>query len=111
MPIPDTTKLNNYIAPLWLFGGPDWVVSVPHAGYYYQMFDDRVVVEFRDFNSAFTMGNLISFEVILYKNGNIKYQYVMPTETANTVTQYGTIGIENADGTEGVQDFTLSGCS
>ena len=101
-PIPDTARPNNYIAPLWLFGGPDWVVKYPKSGYYYQMYDDKVVVEYRDFNSNFTMGDPISFEVLLYKNGNIKYQYVMPTATSNTVTQEGTIGIENADGTTGV---------
>lgn len=102
MPIPDTARPNNYIAPLWIFGGPDWVEMYPECGIYYQLYDDRVIVEFRDFNSAFTMGDPISYEVILYKNGNIKYQYVMPTTTSNTVTDHGSIGIENADGTDGV---------
>lgn len=102
VPIPDTNKPNNYIAPLWLFGGPDMPSLFPESGYYYQMYDDRVIVEFRDFNSNFTMGDPISFEVILFKNGNIKFQYVMPTATVNTVTDHGTIGIENVDGTDGV---------
>ncbi len=48
------------------------------------------------------MGDPVSAEVILYKNGNIKFQYIMPTSTVNTVTQQGTIGIENEDGTDGV---------
>lgn len=102
VPIPDTTRPNNYIAPLWVFGGPDWVGLYPHSGYYYQMYDDKVIVQFRDINSNFTMGDPISYEAILYKNGNIKFQYVMPTNTSNTVTEFGTIGIENADGTDGV---------
>ncbi len=102
VPIPDTAQPNNYIAPLWVFGGPDWVVTYPNSGIYYQIFDDRVIVEYRDYNSAFTMGDPISFEVILYNNGNIKFQYVMPTHTTNTVTDHGTIGIENEKGTDGV---------
>jgi hypothetical protein len=102
VPIPDTAKPNNYIAPLWVFGGPDWVVNYPNSGLYYQLFDDKVIVEFRDINSAFTMGDPISYEAILYKNGNIKFQYVMPENTSNTVTDHGTIGIENEDGTDGV---------
>jgi subtilisin family serine protease len=100
--IPDTAKPNNYIAPLWVFGGPDNHTFYPESGIYYQLFEDRVIVEFKDINSNFTMGNPISYEVILYKNGNIKYQYVMPEGTGNTVTQQGTIGIENENGTEGV---------
>ncbi|HNW52956.1 MAG TPA: choice-of-anchor D domain-containing protein, partial [Bacteroidales bacterium] len=102
VPIPDTAMPNNYIAPLWVFGGPDWVGLYPHSGYYYQLYDDKVVIEFRDINSAFTMGDPISYEAILYKNGNIKFQYVMPENGSNTVTDHGTIGIENANGTEGV---------
>ena len=74
----------------------------PYSGIYYQLYEDRVIVEYRDYNSNFSMGDPISFEVILYKNGNIKYQYIMPTATSNTVKQFGTIGIENEDGTDGV---------
>ena len=100
--IPDTAKPNNYIAPLWVFGGADDHYFYPKSGYYYQFFEDKIVIEYRDINSNFSMGAPISYEAILYKNGNIKFQYVMPTETANTVTEYGTIGVENEDGTEGL---------
>jgi len=48
------------------------------------------------------MGDPVSAQVILYKNGNIKFQYLMPASTTNTVTDQGTIGIENAEGTDGV---------
>ncbi len=94
---------NNYIAPLFLFGGPDWVVMYPLVGVYYKLEEDRVIIEYRDFNSAFTMGDPISYQAILYKNGNIKFQYVMPANTSNTVTDKGEIGIENIDGTDGVE--------
>jgi hypothetical protein len=49
------------------------------------------------------MGPPISAEVILYKTGNIKFQYKMPAEGNNTVTPYSSIGIENESGTDGVQ--------
>jgi len=100
--IPDTARPNNYIAPLWVFGGADNHYFYPKSGYYYQFFEDKIVIEYRDINSNFTMGDPISFEAILYKNGNIKFQYVMPTGTSNTVTDQGTIGVENEDGTEGL---------
>ncbi|WP_167619656.1 S8 family serine peptidase [Maribellus sediminis] len=100
--IPDTTQPNNYIAPLWLFGGPDWVTIYPNAGIYYRFDEDKVVVEYHEYNSNFVMGPPISFEVILYPNGNIKFQYKMPEGGDNTVTNQGTIGIENASGTDGV---------
>ena len=75
-PIPDKSLPNNYIAPLWLFGEPDYKELYPYSGIYYQLYEDRVIVEYRDYNSNFSMGDPISFEVILYKNGNIKYQYL-----------------------------------
>ena len=101
--IPNKGIPDNYIAPLFLFGGPDWIVMYPLAGVYYKLEDDRIIIEYRDYNSAFTMGDPISYEAILYKNGNIKFQYVMPTNTSNTVTDKGVIGIENIDGTDGVE--------
>ncbi len=101
-PIPDTTQPNNYIAPLFIFGGPDTKALYPLSGAYYQLYPDRVIVEYRDYNSNFTMGEPISFEVILFANGNIKFQYVMPVIGANTITDYGTIGVENTGGTDGV---------
>ncbi|MCB8994683.1 MAG: S8 family serine peptidase [Bacteroidales bacterium] len=101
IPIPGIP--DNYIAPLFIFGGPDWIELYPLAGIYYKIESDRVIIEYRDFNSAFTMGDPISFEAILYKNGNIKFQYLMPVNTSNTVTDKGVIGIENQDGSDGVE--------
>jgi subtilisin family serine protease len=101
--IPQTKQPNNFIAPLFVFGGPDYVALYPQSGIYYQLYDDKVVVEYHDYNSNFTMGPPISFEVILYPSGNIKFQYKMPEDGNNTVTSNGVIGIENAKGTDGVQ--------
>ncbi len=102
--IPDTIQPNNYIAPLFLFGGQDDVSLYPQSGIYYQLSEDKVVIEYHDYNSNFTMGPPISFEAILYPSGNIKFQYKMPEDGgSNTVTQNGVIGIENASGTVGEQ--------
>lgn len=99
---PDKRQPNNYIAPLFVFGGPDNPAYYPNSGMYYKFEADRVIVEFCDYNTNFVMGPPISFEVILYKNGMIKFQYKMPENGNNTVTQYGSIGIENIDGTDGI---------
>lgn len=101
-PIPYPGTPDNYIAGLWLFGGPDWVEIFPKTGQYYQVEEDKVIVEFRDYNSNYVMGDPVSFQVILYANGNIKLQYKMPEHTENFVTQFGTIGIENYDASEGI---------
>lgn len=101
--IPDTLQPNNFIAPLFIFGGPDDINQYPLSGAYYQLLDDKVIVEYRDYNSNFVMGDPVSFEVILYQSGRIKFQYKMPASTVNLVTNQGVIGIENEDGTRGIQ--------
>ena len=103
-PIPWKGQPDNFIAPMFLFGGPDNPSLYPYTGIYYQMDTSKMIVEFRDFNSDFYMGPPISFEVILFKNGMIKMQYLMPDPNIgpNTVTDYGAIGIENKDGSDGI---------
>jgi len=97
--IPHTEAPNNFIAPLWAPQGPAWKEVYPTSGTYYQVYDDKVVIQFQEFENLFSMGHPVSFEVILYKNGNIKYLYHFPYE--EFTTKYSVVGIENADGTEG----------
>ncbi|MFN8255957.1 MAG: S8 family serine peptidase [Bacteroidales bacterium] len=102
--IPDTISPNNYIAALYGFIGPSWVEEYPNSGYYYQADQDKAVIQFTDFNTGFGMSGPMSLQIILYKSGNIKYQYKMhfPGD-GDAITGFGSIGVENADGTDGVQ--------
>lgn len=100
--IPHLDIPQNFIAPLWVMGGTSNPQYFPETGQYYLLENERVIVEFRDYNTGFAMGDPISYQVILYPDGKIKFQYKMPEHTKNYVTGMGLIGIENYDGTNGV---------
>lgn len=102
--IPDTEVPNNFIAPFYGFIGASWIEEYPKTGYYVKSSDDKVIVEFREFNTGFGMTGPISVQVILYKTGNIKFQYKMANDSeGDIITSFGVIGVENFDGSEGVQ--------
>lgn len=102
--IPNTEAPNNFIAPFYGFVGPSWIVEYPKTGYYFKAEEDKVIVEYREFNTGFGMTGPISIQVILYKTGNIKFQYKMANEgEGDIITSFGVIGVENSDGSEGVQ--------
>ncbi|MEP0546325.1 MAG: choice-of-anchor J domain-containing protein, partial [Rhodothermales bacterium] len=62
--------------------------------------DEQVfVVQFDQVEKFGNNGQLNTFQVLLYPNGNIKYQY----EDLQSTTLSASIGIENADGTDGLQ--------
>jgi subtilisin family serine protease len=97
--IPATGGLTNYIAPLWLSGGfPDGYFYAD-AGVYYKAFADKVVICYNKF-TVFGMGNSLSFEAVLYKNGNIAFQYDLGAD--DQTSQFGMAGVQNDDGTLGV---------
>jgi hypothetical protein len=96
--IPMPGGLDNYIAPLWLSATPD-SYFFPDAGVYYKAFADKVVVSYYKFN-VWGMGNSISFQAILYANGNIEFQYDMGS-TDNS-SYWGMAGLENENGGAGI---------
>ncbi|MBS2213957.1 S8 family serine peptidase [Carboxylicivirga mesophila] len=97
--IPHADVPNNFIAPLWGPIGPAFLEYYPTTGTYYQEYADKVVILFQDYMNLFSMGYPVSFEVLIYKNGNIKFLYHFPWEEATT--QWCVAGIENKDGTKG----------
>lgn len=108
--IPHHSAPNNYIAPLWVGGGTDYDVIYPKTGQYYYIDDDKIIVEWRDYINGFAMGEPISFQVILYKNNKIKFQYLTPeTSDLNFTPEYSTIGVENHDASRGEEISFYSG--
>ena len=101
-PIPTDDEVNNIIAPYFAPQNYDYLNSnvEEEVGVFYKIHDDRVVVEWAECIDLFGMGNPYSYEAIIFKNGNIKFQY--KTGSWSGVT-YGVIGVENADGSDGVQ--------
>ncbi len=99
--IPTDMAPNNFIAPYWAV--QRWDVKHPdpsQVGVFYEEFEDRLVVQFSLLMDPFGMGTPYSYEAIIYKDGRIKYQY--QTSVVST-TNMGVIGVENADGSDGVQ--------
>ncbi len=92
IPIPDTS--NNMIAWFWMMHYLDEDSKI-----YYQQFGDYTVVQFVDYEIDY--GGSVNAEVILYKSGKIVIQF---NEFSSDAYKYQhTIGIENADGTDGLQ--------
>jgi len=97
--MPDPTGLNNIIAPLWAFAYPD-AMLYPDWGVYYQMFDDKVIVQWHRYTDGFFMGYGISWQAVLYADGHIKFQYNYGGNNDTFLDGFGVIGLENADGTD-----------
>ena len=99
-PLTSATEPNNIIAPYFAQQNFDYNEFPDDAGVSYQIFDDRVVVQWSECYDGFGMGDDYSFQAIMFTNGNIKFQY----KTGQwSYTSYGAVGIKNADGTDCVQ--------
>ena len=96
----DPSLVNNALAPYWGRGAYYGGLPAAERGTFYKEFDDRVIIEFANVYNVTNIGDPISIETILYKNGTIKFQYKW--RTPNARTYFGTVGIENEDGTKGV---------
>ncbi|KPL07935.1 hypothetical protein AMJ86_02395 [bacterium SM23_57] len=94
--IPNSDEPNALLAPFWddLYppGGGDI--------YYYQdAANQRFIVQYDAVDHYGYTGGPYTFEVILYANGNIVYQY----RSMVSLLTSATVGIENPSGTDGLQ--------
>lgn len=96
---PNSAEPNNLIAPLWGFQADDYYAE--EKGVFYKVEDDHVIVEWLNFLDGFAMGDAISYQAIIYANGNIKFQYNYGNSTSPMIINQSAVGIENEDGTEG----------
>ncbi len=89
--IPNSYPPNDLIAAYWtdLYPGD----RVKYLGR-----EDLFIIQFTDV-PRFGGSGLLTFQYILYPNGDIKIQYKQSTDTWHSAT----IGIENATGTDGLQ--------
>jgi len=93
--IPNTSAPNHFIAPFWDDMNPS--TSAGAIYYHHDEAGGRFIVEWDDVNH-YSASDPETFQVILYPDGRIVYQYA--------VVQAGTsctVGIENLDGTDGLQ--------
>ena len=95
-PIPNNTNPNDFIAPFWDDLNPRSGAQ-GHSYYYYDESNSRFIVEYKEIQH-YPLGNPETFEVILYPNGSILYQY-----QALSYATSSTVGIENSDASTGLQ--------
>ena len=93
--IPSQGAPNNIVAPFWddLNPGAGGQIRTQDMG------DGRFVVSWLGVPRFGDSASVMTFQVILDQSGEITYQYNTMTGTTNSAT----IGIENADGTDGLQ--------
>lgn len=96
-----------YIAPYWGHHSPspaEYALDPTQpVGIYYKAEDDRVIISFVDFSNVMSLG--LCFQAILYKNGNIKFQYKL----LEGGIQWGAYGINGLadEGAEEADRLTL----
>jgi hypothetical protein len=100
-PIPTATVPNSLLALLWDDLDPTDYDN-PGAHVYYHSNGDRCVIQFVDYPEyRADPGDVVDMEVIIYKDGRIRYQY--GTIGTGFDLSYCTVGIENQNGTDGLE--------
>ena len=94
-PIPDPSNPNDLIAVFWDDLNP---TTGGNVYYYHDQEANRFIVEYQTVRRYSGTGDY-TFQAILYPNGTIVYQFLEMTGDLNSAT----VGIENADGTDGLQ--------
>lgn len=92
------TLYTNIIAPYW---GHHSMGEIAVSGTYYLIEEDRIVVSFINYGNS--VNNGICFQALIYRNGNIKYQYKFWDPAYGMYTSiYGVVGVQNIDGSKGL---------
>ncbi len=96
-PIPDANEPNNLIAAYWEDLSAE--TSDAHIYFYDDSSNNRVIIEYQNYSHYYTSGYFETFEVILNSDGCITMQYL----NASALNNLCAVGIENQDGTQGLQ--------
>ncbi|MFZ6009280.1 MAG: choice-of-anchor D domain-containing protein, partial [Bacteroidota bacterium] len=100
--IPSAEAPNNFIAPWWGSAGYDSYYNPETSGIFYKIEDDKIIISFERLINVFSMGDPMSVQAILYKNGTIKFQY-KAQGGLELNSNLGVVGVENKSGTDGVE--------
>ena len=94
-PVPDAAEPNNALLPMW----DDMDVRTSGGIYYFNDApNNRFIVQYNNV-PHYSSGGPYTFQVMLYSDGRIYYQYLNMTAPLNS----NTVGFENSTGTDGVQ--------
>ena len=95
--IPDANSPNDILAPFWDDLYPDYGRG-SRIFYYYDAAQSCFIVEYQKLEHYEPVGYPETFQVILYADGAVVFQYQQVSSP-----QSCTVGIENSDGTDGLQ--------
>lgn len=91
-PIPNTS-VTNLVAPFW-----DDLRYDNMSSAFYHFDGEKLIIQYNNFYNSYS-GPRFTFEILLYPDGNIIFQYLqIPVDEAG-----GTIGIQNLTGTDGLE--------
>ncbi len=94
-PIPATAEPNNTLCAFW----DDLDFRTSGTVYYYNdAVNNRYIIEYKD-APHYSSGGPYTFEIMIYSDGRIFYQYQNITSLDNS----NTVGFENSSGTDGIQ--------
>ena len=100
-PIPSEAAPNDIIAPFWDDLAVNPVANEGSAVYTQDMGDGRLIVQFENERLGDPDGpTTLSFQVVLSESGVIEFRY---RSLASADLASATVGIENADGTDGLE--------
>ena len=107
--IPCTQLPNDVIAMWWDDLKPSEGPRGSGVYYYHDEVDDRFIVEYKQVprvpSTGIPKSGDITAEVIFYPNGDIRFQYLDMDLSSYREEAEATIGIENADGTDGLEIY------
>ncbi len=98
-----TDELKTVIAPYWVFGAFD-TMTYPKddVGVFYYADNDKVIISWEYVVNFFGgLGDPTSAQVIIYKNGTMKFQYKV-NGSADFTTNLSVIGLQNGDQSDSV---------
>jgi hypothetical protein len=101
-PIPTEDEPNDLIAVYWEDLNPPKAPPDGGVFYYHDAANNRFIVEWNKVPRSYETGQY-TFQAILYPDGRIVCQYLDMTFGSYYYSTKGTIGIENATGTDGVE--------
>ena len=92
--IPTTYTDGTFIMPYWSFAGFDAInYSKDDIGIFYQAYDDKVIITWSYLSDNFGMGDPISAQVFLYKNGTMKFQYRLEGSN-DLLSSFSAVGVQ-----------------
>lgn len=94
--IPTTSYDGTFLMPYWAFGGFD-TMNYPEdqVGIFYQFYEDKVIITWSYIVNNFGgMGDPISAQIFIYKNGTFKFQYKPEDGKVDATSGFTSIGVQ-----------------